>query len=95
MAVEFFTFLLHMDLRRKIGNMLENIKHNEVLYTPIPAEWCSAVAPNALDAATSAPCSIRYMAVAVCPCRAAWWRGVSPAEHAFSFSQRQYKKQIN
>lgn len=34
---------------------------------PIPAAWCKAVAPKLLAIVGSAPWSIRYLAVAVCP----------------------------
>jgi hypothetical protein len=54
------------------GRKLEN--------TPSPAEWCSAVAPKSLGIAGLAPRSRRYLAVSVCPCRAAWIRGVSPID---------------
>lgn len=47
---------------------------------PIPAEWCRAVAPKSLGIAGLAPPSRRYLAVSVCPCRAAWIRGVSPVD---------------
>lgn len=38
---------------------------------PIPAAWCTGVAPNSLEAAGSAPWSRRYLAVSKCPCRVA------------------------
>lgn len=47
---------------------------------PIPAAWCKGVAPNSLEAAGSAPQSSRNLAVAKCPCRVAWIRGVSPVK---------------
>lgn len=46
--------------------------------SPMPAEWCRAVAPKLLAIAGSAPCSRRNLAVSVCPCLAAWISGVSP-----------------
>jgi hypothetical protein len=45
---------------------------------PIPAAWCSAVAPILDVAEGLAPWSSRYSAVCSRPCRATWKNGVSP-----------------
>lgn len=42
-------------------------KIREAEKRPIPAEWCKAVAPKLVAIVGSAPRSIRYLAVAVCP----------------------------
>lgn len=55
---------------------------------PIPAEWCKAVAPKLVAIVGSAPRSIRYLAVAVCPWRAAWMRAVSPEkQHQYNINR--------
>ena len=47
---------------------------------PMPAAWCSAVAPRLVATEGSAPWSRRYLAVSRWPWRVAWMSGVSPGE---------------
>lgn len=67
-------------LKKVFGRPKKEDKGWKLEDAPSPAEWCSAVAPKSLGISGLAPHSRRYLAVPVCPCRAAWIRGVSPVD---------------